>query len=866
MKKTGMTLAHGKRQAKRIFSESEDDTRTGPARTKAKRDDRQNASKSQKPSSQASTKDPKNAQSSNIPERKSSRSTKTKTVALRPISAFFGPSSQASKEVVSKKAREVHDNANTKLAEPDEEAAEVEDGIEDTSDDGSIRPPQKKHGDGPIGLGRRNPDSGAVQSVPAPSKDKKTSGSQRFRINGIQDQTEVQLGRDQKPWTEQFAPLSLDELAVHKKKVQDVKDWLQNALHGNNCRKALVIKGPSGAGKSATVKLLAQSLGLELLEWRNPVGSNVSDEVYSSLSALFEDFLGRSHRFQGLDLDIQPQANHVYAPPPSDSPASTKPTVILIEEFPSLIGSSSFALQSFRNTVSQYLAVCSSHVGREAAGTRDHQAISPLILVITESRVGTGDSRSDNFTMNRLLGMDIISHPALSVIEFNPMAVTFIRKALDLIITKEARISGRRRVPGSGVLRQLCDVGDVRSAIGAFEFLCLKSNDEWTGRVAAAAKKGANTSEDMTASERGLLGLIMPRESNLGLFHSIGKIVYNKRVKAMESESTDKNPEDLQYIEDYVPEVALEQLMDGCEVDAETFVAALHENYVLSCEGPNFGENVDGCLAALSDGDLLGNSGRGRRGTRTFGAFSTHSDSLKQEEIVFQMVSRGILFALPYPVKRSSAPIDVPGSRKGKAIGHQMFYPNSMRLPRQIDEMEDLLETWQTRLQNLSDSALPSNDSNTKSNQPDEHSEDRNSSTPPRTQFHNSKDDIVLETLPCFRQIKAQDLDPNSIRQLEYMTQFHGIVSTTLDNDASESDEDGGGSSGRPPTTRITGPSSSQNRRPGNYGGKGLFSSSVRSGTSSSPLTANTTAAADADAEIKAQAEALYLQDDDIED
>lgn len=35
-----------------------------------------------------------------------------------------------------------------------------------------------------------------------------------------------------KPWAEQFSPVSLDELAIHKKKVKDVQDWLSAAFEG----------------------------------------------------------------------------------------------------------------------------------------------------------------------------------------------------------------------------------------------------------------------------------------------------------------------------------------------------------------------------------------------------------------------------------------------------------------------------------------------------------------------------------------------------------------------------------------------------------------------------------------------------------
>lgn len=40
--------------------------------------------------------------------------------------------------------------------------------------------------------------------------------------------------RDSRPWAEQYAPDDLDELAVHKKKVADVRAWLSNVLAGKD--------------------------------------------------------------------------------------------------------------------------------------------------------------------------------------------------------------------------------------------------------------------------------------------------------------------------------------------------------------------------------------------------------------------------------------------------------------------------------------------------------------------------------------------------------------------------------------------------------------------------------------------------------
>jgi cell cycle checkpoint protein len=41
---------------------------------------------------------------------------------------------------------------------------------------------------------------------------------------------------DQRPWSERYAPASLEELAVHKKKVRDVQKWLSDVLSGRDRR------------------------------------------------------------------------------------------------------------------------------------------------------------------------------------------------------------------------------------------------------------------------------------------------------------------------------------------------------------------------------------------------------------------------------------------------------------------------------------------------------------------------------------------------------------------------------------------------------------------------------------------------------
>lgn len=86
-------------------------------------------------------------------------------------------------------------------------------------------------------------------------------------------------------------------MAVHKRKVNDVRQWLVEAFQPSKLQKyrvgllssvvhyyrlltscfprltqrLLVLTGPAGSGKTTTLRVLTRELGFEILEWRNPL-------------------------------------------------------------------------------------------------------------------------------------------------------------------------------------------------------------------------------------------------------------------------------------------------------------------------------------------------------------------------------------------------------------------------------------------------------------------------------------------------------------------------------------------------------------------------------------------------------------------
>lgn len=515
---------------------------------------------------------------------------------------------------------------------------------------------------------------------------------------------------DQRPWTDKYGPVSLEELAVHKKKVADVRSWLTDVFSGKSRKRLLLLKGSAGSGKTTTMTLLSKELGVTMHEWKNPTGSLSASENFASATAQFEDFVGRTGTFGSLTFDGSSQGSQRNTP---GSSSSKQNQLVLVEEFPNTFTRTSSAVQSFRSSILNYLAAnTQSATAFFNSQTNAELSVTPIVMIISETLLSTNTAAADSFTAHRLLGPVILTHPGVSVLEFNPIAPTYMTKALDTIIVKEARRSGRKNTLGPQVIQRLAELGDIRSAVSSLEFLCVRGDDAegWGAKVNFTKKKGPKDTA-MTKMEQESLEFVTQRESTLGIFHAVGRVVYNKR-RAENAESPIAQPPNW-FPERRRPkasEVDLDTLIDETGTDTQTFVATLHENYVLSCGGADSEETMDsieGCIEALSDADLLlpnrFGAGSGRRTLQ-----GTSADSLRQDEMCFQTSVRGLLYNLPTPVRRLAPPAGVMGIKANsqatasgapKGNAYVMYYPQSLRLWKQQEEVGDLLEMWIMRAQ-----------------------------------------------------------------------------------------------------------------------------------------------------------------------
>ncbi|KAI4327760.1 hypothetical protein L6164_020185 [Bauhinia variegata] len=116
-------------------------------------------------------------------------------------------------------------------------------------------------------------------------------------------------------WIDKYKPHSLEELAVQKKKVEEVKIWFEERLkrsQGVYKNNVLVISGQAGVGKSAAIHVIASHLGAVLCEWNTPTPVIWQEHLYNSGTGVkftskleeFETFIERIRKYGLMPTSI----------------------------------------------------------------------------------------------------------------------------------------------------------------------------------------------------------------------------------------------------------------------------------------------------------------------------------------------------------------------------------------------------------------------------------------------------------------------------------------------------------------------------------------------------------------------------------
>ncbi|KAG9313631.1 Rad17 cell cycle checkpoint protein-domain-containing protein [Chiua virens] len=447
-------------------------------------------------------------------------------------------------------------------------------------------------------------------------------------------------------WVDKYEPTTEAELAVHKRKVEDVRRWLLEALEGGpstklrKYRRILALTGPAGTAKTSTLRVLSRELDFEILEWRN----SMSERGPSAFT----------------NEDAYPDGSLVPSSSQSQSSVqrSGKRQVVLLEDLPNLLHQPT---QARFQAALRSLCIPSSKLSEPGP---------PIIIIVSDSGLraeqpdddvweggsnGRRWGKKEVLDIRNVLGSELLTSPYVTCIGFNPIAPTLMTKVLQALLSSHFGSLDAHERQGKQPSREVVDLivgssnGDIRSAIMALQFACvvdlpassLKSKGKATRKTVSGTKKTTNV--------RVVLEAITRREQSLVLFHLMGKILYNKRkfdppASHLSTKGAAKERELDMQLSDPPPlpgwlshhdrkasRVCIETLSVESPIDSSLLGLYTHQNYTQFCT------DIDQCAGVcegLSWVDWMG------------GALSANSP------YAFPALTLSTLHSLPTPVPR----------------------------------------------------------------------------------------------------------------------------------------------------------------------------------------------------------------------
>lgn len=392
--------------------------------------------------------------------------------------------------------------------------------------------------------------------------------------------------------TETHAPKDASTCCAPPKKMDALRGWLDGALSGRGA-KTLALTGPPGCGKASAVRCVAAERRMEVMEWEAPTPTlwrehaHVRDAFggdgleYASKVDHFVDYVDRATKYAPLSFLRRSDASS--SKPTTKDGVGDGRVVLLIRDVPN-----------------------SDESGRarilEAMRTLARACRQPCAVILTEqedaSAVSGAHERGRGEMSTRKLRAAMEQSGAMSL-NFNQVTAAAMTKALLRVCEAERFEVSKSQIDAI----VMSSHGDVRSALSALEFWCCGSTRAAPTAPSSkpvAVKRKRGEPKEVPSQDAMAKAHMSSRDQSLGLFHALGKFLYNKREKAEAPPPAGFENMPRRAPMQYDPE----DVLSRAGIGSESVVAFLFENF------PDFvdSRSVDAASAGiryLSDASIL---------------------------------------------------------------------------------------------------------------------------------------------------------------------------------------------------------------------------------------------------------------------
>ncbi|KAG9442693.1 hypothetical protein H6P81_018547 [Aristolochia fimbriata] len=422
----------------------------------------------------------------------------------------------------------------------------------------------------------------------------------------------------QELWVDKHKPRSVEELAVHKKKVEEVKMWLDQMVATSKERfhnNVLVISGQSGTGKSTATYVIANTLGADVFEWKTPTPTLWKEHVHNFSSGIpytskleeFENFVERIRKYPLLSA--------------VSTGSSRKPAILLIDDLPFANGGVAYG----RLKKCLQLLVQSSQM--------------PTVILLTD--YGKTDTSDTNSRSEEL--QSVLERAGASKVAFNPLTVNSIKKTLSRICREE------RCTVTAECIDSIAKTsgGDIRHAITTLQFFCLRPLLTHPLPLPAANITCFGVKSDCSKEFAEINLLPAGKDETLTLFHALGKFLHNKRETTNVTALGEVVHLNERLVRFPLKMDAPENILSQAHGQASQVADFLHEN-VLDFMGDEAIDDAWMVCSYLSESDELLASAH--RSIWSQGTSSRNDQGTVVQSIAASVAARGVLFANSRPL------------------------------------------------------------------------------------------------------------------------------------------------------------------------------------------------------------------------